>query len=97
MLIKNKMRALVCGLMLAATLGTATATQAATIYPPEGGQWNYGVGVLGSYSDYLHPSNYHGSTVNYNGTKYQASAPAGQWSQALARGIYSGCSFYYNL
>lgn len=70
---------------------------AVTEYPPEGGQWNYGVGILGSYSDYLNQQRAHGSTVNHNGNKYSAGAPAGQWSQALASGIFSGCAFYYNL
>lgn len=74
-----------------------TQIRAATQYPPEGGQWNYGVGVLGSYSDYINQQLYHGSTVNHNGVRYPAEAPAGKWSQALANGIYSGCSFYYNI
>ena len=93
---KIKFKALLCSFALIGSLSTFTS-HAATAWPPEGGQWNYGVGALGSHSDYINPTRAHGSTVNHNGTKYPASAPAGYWSQALAPGIYSGCSFYYNI
>ena len=73
-----------------------TTTLAATQWPPEGGQWNYGYGV-GAYSDYMNSSVLHGSTVVANGTSNHASAPAGSWSQALMPFVYSGASFYYNL
>lgn len=92
----TKWKALICGTALVGTMSMSVA-KAYTQYPPEGGQWNYGVGVLGSYSDYINPTRDHGSTVNYNGKKYPAGAPAGYWSQALANGIYSGFAFYYNI
>ena len=97
MLKNNKIRVLICSLMLLGTIGMGNVARAATQYPPEGGQWNYGVGVLGSYSDYLNSQVTHGSTVKDGQKKYSASAPAGSWSQALARGVYSGCQFYYNI
>ncbi|WP_415966750.1 lactococcin 972 family bacteriocin [Faecalitalea cylindroides] len=92
-----KLKALFCGMMFAATLATSSMVSAATQYPPEGGVWNYGINLSGSYSAYLHPNLYHGSTVNHNGNKYASQAPAGSWSNALARGIYAGCAFYYNI
>lgn len=65
---QGKTKALICGLAFAGTICLSTV-QAYTQYPPEGGQWNYGVGVLGSYSDYINPTRDHGSTVNYNGKR----------------------------
>lgn len=92
-----KLKALFCGMMFAATLATSSMVSAATQYPSVGGVWNYGVNLSGSYSSYLHPNLYHGSTVYHNGDKYVSQAPAGTWSNALARGIYTGCAFYYNI
>lgn len=77
MLKNNKIRVLICSLMLLGTIGMGNVARAATQYPPEGGQWNYGFGVLGSYSDYLNSQVTHGSTVKDGQKKYSASAPAG--------------------
>lgn len=83
--------------MTAAALVSGTACYAYTQYPAEGGQWNYGYTALGAYSDYLHPSAYHGSTVVCGGSRNDAEAAAGNWSQAILYGTYSGTSFYYSL
>ena len=78
-------------LMLFATI----TINAAVTYPSVGGVWSYGVGPIGSYSEYMHPTRYHSSTVvASNGVGDKKFAPAGMWSQARVL-YYSGCSFYY--
>lgn len=94
-LFKKKTRTLVCAFMLLITLGSATTINAATAYP-DGGTWNYGVGVTGSYSDYYHPSKYHCATVVApDDTSDQSCAPKKQWAKARLL-VYSGYEFYYS-
>lgn len=73
--------------------GTGTIEPLATAYPPEGGTWSYGTtGAFGGgtiYSDYLHNSRAHGSTVvNADGVIDRSPvASAGSWSHAEAPAI----------
>lgn len=48
------MRKLVCTIMILFTCFSGSVVLATTVYPAVGGQWNYGVGITGSYSDYMH-------------------------------------------
>ena len=83
-------------LMLASPMIVNAATQYV-----DGGTWNYGVchTLNWGYSDYLHPTRYHSSTVIHptNGSNY-AKAYAGNWTQAKVYNIPpTGMSYYYNV
>lgn len=67
----------------------------------DGGTWNYGVchTLDCGYSDYLHPTRYHSSTVIHptKGSNY-AEAYTGNWAQAKVYNIPpTGMSYYYNV
>ena len=72
-----------------------------TEYPAEGGTWNYGTtGLTGGgtvYSDYLHNSRAHGSTVeNADGlTDRSPTAVAGAWSHAEAPAVAWAVDYAY--
>lgn len=53
------MRKLVCTIMILFTCFSGSVVLATTVYPAVGGQWNYGVGITGSYSDYMHGQKIH--------------------------------------
>lgn len=97
MTLKNK--AVVSGLLAGLLCTSSYAVHATTVYPAVGGQWNYGVGVLGIYSDYLHPTYAHGSTVvSKTGKRNHGENSAGLWSNALLAGVWeSGANYYYNI
>lgn len=58
------MKKALAGLALTEALSSVAGTAvAATQYPVQGGQWNYGFNGVGIYSDYLHGSQCHGSSV----------------------------------
>lgn len=60
-----------------------------------GGTWNYG-NILGhNYSDYLHSSAKHSSTVICGNATHRHVAAAGNWSNAALTAV-SGCGFYWN-
>jgi len=68
----------------------------ATTEYPDGGQWHYGVGTTGSFSDYYHEHRKHSSTVTYGNESDKSIMNKGDWSKArLTR--YHGCNFYYNV
>lgn len=91
------MRKLVCAIMIMFTCFSGTTVLAATEYPAVGGQWNYGVGITGSYSDYMHGQRIHTATVTHpNSSPSMARAPANSWAKARLT-IYSGCSFFYGV
>lgn len=85
------------GAALALTLsgGAAIAT---TAYPAEGGQWNYGLAAgVHAYSDYLHPTQCHGSSV-YNdwGSSRSIDTAGGYWSGAALNATpFTHNSYYY--
>lgn len=54
-----------------------------TQHPAEGGTWRYGFWNLWVRSYYHHPSQCHGSTVEYNGSRQRSvDTAAGAWSIA---------------
>lgn len=57
------MRKLVCTIMILFTCFSGSVVLATTVYPAVGGQWNYGVGITGSYSDYMHGQKIHTATI----------------------------------
>jgi lactococcin 972 family bacteriocin len=75
--------ALACGaLSVGLALGGGTAAFATTVYPAEGGIWNYGV-VAGVhlYSDYFNQNQCHGtSTRNDWGLSSSANTAANVWA-----------------
>lgn len=91
------MRKLVCTIMILFTCFSGSVVLATTVYPAVGGQWNYGVGITGSYSDYMHGQKIHTATVSHpEATPSMARAPANSWAQARLT-KYSSCSFYYGV
>ncbi|MFJ8165950.1 lactococcin 972 family bacteriocin [Streptomyces sp. NPDC096136] len=79
----------------------------ACVNPSSGGTWCYGwsarevsPGVFNKYcySNYLHGSKGHSSTVTIAGDTRRASAPAGSTSNAnLTAGMAYTCSTYYSV
>ncbi|WP_295128068.1 lactococcin 972 family bacteriocin [uncultured Leifsonia sp.] len=78
------------------TLG-ATAAQATTAYPSEGGTWNYGVSGKYTTSDYLHNTRTHKSTAVGHNTVVSASTSPGVWSKAQAISAVGGNKAYYDV
>lgn len=83
----------VCTLSLIVLATGGIAASAATEYP-DGGTWNYGVGITGSYSDYFHGTKRHSATVKKGSDESYQAQGAGVWAKARL-GAYSGCNFYY--
>ncbi len=79
----NIRRVVVGGVLsLGLALGGGTAALATTVYPAEGGTWNYGV-VAGVhlYSDYFNQNQCHGSsTRNDWGLSSSPNVAGGVWS-----------------
>lgn len=76
-------------------LATTVVVSAAREYPC-GGEWHYGVGATGSFSDYYHDGRDHTATVKHGADYDKGEASKGYWAKArLTR--YHGCSFYYNV
>jgi len=91
----NKMKRFVVLLLACATIAnSALIVSAATSYP-DGGTWNYGVGITGSYSDYLHNTKEHSATVKKGSEVDSHKVGATKWAKSRLT-IYSGCNFYYN-
>lgn len=63
-----------------------------------GGTWNYGVGITGSYSDYLHPDKIHNATVisGGGGQKDTDRDFGGKWAKARVS-VWNGCNFYWGV
>ncbi|MDR1473286.1 MAG: lactococcin 972 family bacteriocin [Lactobacillales bacterium] len=75
---------------------TGVVVNAGTWEYPCGGEWHYGVGATGSFSDYRHGSKEHSATVTYGSEKDHSRVSAGSWAKArLTR--YHGCEFFYNV
>lgn len=77
---------------------TATAAQAITAYPKEGGTWNYGVTGIYASSKYHHPSKPHKSSVKV-ADRYNSSICfiAGKESDAaLKYWAWENRSYYYS-
>ncbi len=72
----------------------AISVSAGTLYPPEGGHWNYGVGFSGTYSDYRHDQRYHMATVIKGNTRNDGYGKAGSWAKANLF-VFGGASCYY--
>ena len=93
----KKLFNLACGCALSLALVVPVAVYATTSYV-DGGTWNYGIGVLGAYSDYYHVSRDHGSSV-YSADRSKSDSDismAGDWSNALLGAYWgTGCSYYY--
>lgn len=91
--LKRMTRSFVAAGILAATVGTT----AMALLPIDGGVWDYGVRILTVYSDYYHPNEIHGSTVEgaFKDTDYNV-AP-GQTSHASAEALLRGNKCYYCL
>ena len=63
--------------MILFTCFSESVVLATTVYLAVGGQWNYGVGITGSYSDYMHGQKIHTATVSHpEATPSMARAPA---------------------
>lgn len=89
---KKKIMALFCTLFALSviTVGVGAVSTG-------GGTWNYGVGVTGSYSDYLHPTRVHTATVKRSDMKpSMARASYGEWAKARLTS-WSGCQFFWNV
>ncbi|UUX34238.1 lactococcin 972 family bacteriocin [Fundicoccus culcitae] len=98
----NKIKHFTISMLLIVSIVFTGTALAATVYPPEGGKWNYGVGWNGTfgYSDYLQSSRRHSSTVkdNETGESNKSIAGAGVWSQAkLSKFPPTGLSYFYNI
>jgi len=91
-------KALVAAAATAALLvaGT-TAASATTVYPSEGGTWNYAVGGKYTTSDYLHGSRTHKSTAVGVNTVISAWTSAGAWSRTQAISALGGNKAYYDV
>lgn len=93
-------RSLSVALITVALTLTGGAAFAATQYPAEGGQWNYGLTAgVHAYSDYYHPSQCHGSSV-YNdwGNNRSIDTAGGQWAtSALGASPWTHNSYYYRV
>jgi lactococcin 972 family bacteriocin len=75
---------------------TGVVVNAGTWAYPSGGEWHYGVGATGSFSDYRHGSKDHSATVK-NGNDYdKGEASAGHWAKARLF-CFHGCEFFYNV
>lgn len=76
-------RLLALGLAAGFTFSGGAAAMAVTAYPAEGGTWNYGLAAVRAYSDYLHPSRCHGSTVQTDwGSSRSPNVAPGAWANA---------------
>lgn len=76
-------------------LTTAFVADGAVEYPA-GGEWKYGVGVTGSYSNYLHNTRRHSATVKKGSKEDYEAKSAKEWAKARLF-EYSGCEFFYNV
>lgn len=95
-----KMKKALAALALTGALSSvAGAAVAATVYPIEGGQWNYGFTGVDSYSDYLHNARCHGSTViNDWGTSRSVDTSPGYWSNARVGATpWTNNNYYYRV
>lgn len=91
----NRWKKSLTALAIAVPLVAApTAAYAASVVVG-GGTWNYGNTLGNNYSDYLHPTAKHSSTVICGSSTDRAVAAAGNWSNASLFAI-SGCGFYWN-
>lgn len=87
------------GLSAALALGGTVAANAVTVYPAEGGTWNYGLSAgVWAYSDYL-VNRCHGTTViNDWGTSRSPNTAAGYWSNAgLNATPWTNNKYYYRV
>lgn len=74
-------------------IGGAGAAHAATTYPA-GGVWTHGANPI-VYSNYYHPSRWHGSTAVGRYTYRSALVAPGRWSVASAPRKAHGNRAYY--
>lgn len=95
---KTKTKATLLVLAIGATALTGSSAANATVKGVEGGIWSYGVNRTTTYSDYLHPREYHGSTaINGRGAKSKVqNVKPGQWSKASVRKTPSGNTAYFH-
>ena len=93
-------RAVVIGLVASGVLtATPMVTALATTKSVSGGTWDYGATGTVNYSNYLHPSGLHRSSVanpDY-GTVRSKDEPGGQRSYASEGVAIMGNKAYYNL
>ena len=88
-------------LAAALALAGATAANATTVYPPEGGTWEYGViepaSTVFVYSHYRHPTVTHRASVQVsNGTLYRSNWVApGIWANVdKPTGWFNNYAYY---
>lgn len=80
--------------LVALGIGGSSVAAAGNYEYPAGGKWHYGVGLTGTYSDYLHSSKAHTSSVTYGTEKSKGYGQPGSYSKArLTR--FHGCNVYY--
>jgi lactococcin 972 family bacteriocin len=88
------------GLAASLAVGGAAVAKATTVYPPEGGTWDYGVDywVMKTWSNYHHPSRVHHSTAcSSSACTYSGWVPAGYWSKAERLASWGGNTAYYKV
>ncbi|MDQ0029864.1 lactococcin 972 family bacteriocin [Arthrobacter bambusae] len=89
----------VAGIALTGALCSVAGTAVAgTQYPAEGGTWNYGYNI-GIYSDYMHGSRCHGSSVRNDwGYNSSINTAGGYWANAWHSGnIWTHNSWYHRV
>jgi lactococcin 972 family bacteriocin len=67
----------------------------ATVTNVDGGTWSYGVDGGLVYSNYLHPTACHGSSVKGEQWVFSPNAAPGYWSSASATAAWRGNKAYY--
>ncbi len=90
------MKKFVVVLLAVTSLATGSmAVYADSPYPDEG-QWNRGVGITGSYSDYFHHNKTHSATVSKGSSIDSHKTGGNTWAKSRLT-TWSGCSFFWNI
>lgn len=81
----NARRILATAIATVAVTGGLAAPALATTTNVGGGTWSYGTSSSSVYSNYLHPTRLHGSSVKRGDTVFRSNcAAAGTWAKASA-------------
>ena len=90
--------AVAVGLVLATVSGTAAYAAYDVKYPAEGGKWEYGTSGTQVYSNYIHYSKFHGSSVNNEyGLVRSPDVQGNTWANARNRQANSGNQAFYRV
>ena len=94
--IMNKRTGIKVAVASAGLLLAAAAPALAITVDVGGGQWSYDQGANSAWSNYKHPSYYHGSSVKIGSVLFSSGCTApGSWSLASGSKNGGSISYYY--